>query len=183
MTCDFNPPAPCGAGASAAWIIAMFRIHKRDSPELHWSTQDWYRQPCARPLSRDVVLYLGVLCSSFPCILAKEEKGNKTIEFCGNLLCEIGKLTIADTTNDTKIIGWCVTKQPIFPLLTDRFSGSASPRRVVRGSSQYLLPSSPVATYFPALSATIPRRGMEQHSQTQIRLSRAMYAPGCGIVL
>lgn len=47
----------------------------------------------------------------------------------------------------------------IFTLVTTLFSGSASPRRVGRGSSQYLLPSSPVATHFPALSATMPRGG------------------------
>lgn len=46
-----------------------------------------------------------------------------------------------------------------FALVTTLFSGSASPRRVGRGSSQYLLPSSPVATHFPALSATMPRGG------------------------
>ena len=59
----------------------------------------------------------------------------------------------------TKIKRGSVTKCPIFPLVTMRFSGSASPRRVGRGSSQYLLPSSPVATHFPALSATMPRGG------------------------
>ena len=36
---------------------------------------------------------------------------------------------------------------------------------------------------FPRPQRDDAERGREQHSQTQIRRSRAMYAPGCGIVL
>lgn len=119
---------------------------ERDSPELHWSTaqrrRDHYPALWSylhrRPLSK----------------LSPHSRGEERIKAEG-----ITADTAAGASIGTKSIGWCVTKCLIFALVTTLFSGSASPRRVGRGSSQYLLPSSPVATHFPALSATMPRGG------------------------
>lgn len=86
--------------------------------------------------------------------LSQRSRGERRIKRC---------MFAADTAEGaaigTKSNAEAERKCQIFTLVTTLFSGSASPRRLGRGSSQYLLPSSPVATHFPALSATMPRGG------------------------
>ena len=119
------------------------------SPELHRSACGWYQQLQARPLPCCGLIFTGGVKSSSNSRAFPHGKQNR----------DIAADTAAGAKLCTKIKRGSVTKCPIFPLVTMRFSGSASPRRVGRGSSQYLLPPSPVATHFPALSATMPRGG------------------------
>lgn len=119
---------------------------ERDSPELHWSTARRRRDHYPALWS-----YLHRRPLSKPPSTFSRRRADKAGEITAD--------TATGASIGTKSIGWCVTKCLIFALVTTLFSGSASPRRVGRGSSQYLLPSSPVATHFPALSATMPRGG------------------------
>ena len=159
---------------TVAAVGSFFYVRMRDSPELHWSTQAGTSSSVRGPYPAGGLIFHRRPLSGLPPHFRRERR----IKRWG-----IAAGTATGAAFGTKSNAKAERKCQNFALVTTLFSGSASPRRVGRGSSQYLLPSSPVATHFPALSATMPRGGREQHSQTQIRRSRAMYAPGCGIVL
>lgn len=109
-----------------------------------------YQQLCARPLSRVWSYINRRSLSGLPPHFRRERR----IKRWG-----IAAGTATGAALGTKSNAKAERKCQNFALVTTLFSGSASPRRVGRGSSQYLLPSSPVATHFPALSATMPRGG------------------------
>lgn len=72
---------------------------------------------------------------------------------------------------------------PDFPIGNYAFFGVGEPAAC--GAGVVTVPFAFVAccNAFPRPQRDDAERGREQHSQTQIRRSRAMYAPGCGIVL
>lgn len=122
----------------------------RDSPELHWSTQAGTSSSV-----RDPYPACGLILHRRPLSgLPPHFRGERRIKRWG-----IAAGTATGAAFGTKSNAKAERKCQNFALVTTLFSGSASPRRVGRGSSQYLLPSSPVATHFPALSATMPRGG------------------------
>lgn len=75
------------------------------------------------------------------------------------------------------------TEMPKFCLGNYAFFGVGEPAAC--GAGVVTVPFAVVAccNAFPRPQRDDAERGREQHSQTQIRRSRAMYAPGCGIVL
>ena len=122
----------------------------RDSPELHWSTQAGTSSSVRDPYpARGLILHRRPLSG-----LSPHFRRERRIKRWG-----IAAGTATGAALGTKSNAKAERKCQNFALVTTLFSGSASPRRVGRGSSQYLLPSSPVATHFPALSATMPRGG------------------------
>ena len=125
----------------------------RDSPELHWSTQAGTSSSVRDPYPACGLIFHRRPLSGLPPHFRRERR----IKRWG-----IAAGTATGAALGTKSNAKAERKCQNFALVTTLFSGSASPRRVGRGSSQYLLPSSPVATHFPALSATMPRGGREQ---------------------
>lgn len=122
----------------------------RDSPELHWSTQAGTSSSVRDPYPACGLIFHRRPLSGLPPHFRRERR----IKRWG-----IAAGTATGAALGTKSNAKAERKCQNFALVTTLFSGSASPRRVGRGSSQYLLPSSPVATHFPALSATMPRGG------------------------
>ena len=122
----------------------------RDSPELHWSTQAGTSSSVRDPYPACGLIFHRRPLSGLP----PHSCGERRIKRWG-----IAAGTATGAALGTKSNAKAERKCQNFALVTTLFSGSASPRRVGRGSSQYLLPSSPVATHFPALSATMPRGG------------------------
>ena len=122
----------------------------RDSPELHWSTQAGTSSSVRDPYPARGLIFHRRPLSGLPPHFRRERR----IKRWG-----IAAGTATGAALGTKSNAKAERKCQNFALVTTLFSGSASPRRVGRGSSQYLLPSSPVATHFPALSATMPRGG------------------------
>ena len=120
----------------------------RDSPELHWSTQAGASSSVRDPYPACGLIFHRRPLSGLPPHFRRERR----IKRWG-----IAAGTATGAALGTKSNAKAERKCQNFALVTTLFSGSASPRRVGRGSSQYLLPSSPVATHFPALSATMPR--------------------------
>lgn len=120
----------------------------RDSPELHWSTQAGTSSSVRVPYPACGLIFHRRPLSGLPPHFRRERR----IKRWG-----IAAGTATGAALGTKSNAKAERKCQNFALVTTLFSGSASPRRVGRGSSQYLLPSSPVATHFPALSATMPR--------------------------
>ena len=120
----------------------------RDSPELHWSTQAGTSSSVRDPYPACGLIFHRRPLSGLPPHFRRERR----IKRWG-----IAAGTATGAALGTKSNAKAERKCQNFALVTTLFSGSASPRRVGRGSSQYLLPSSPVATHFPALSATMPR--------------------------
>ena len=117
---------------------------------MHWSTQAGTSSSVRDPYpARGLILHRRPLSG-----LPPHSREERRIKRWG-----IAAGTAAGATLGTKSNAKAERKCQNFALVTTLFSGSASPRRVGRGSSQYLLPSSPVATHFPALSATMPRGG------------------------
>lgn len=90
--------------------------------------------------------------------------------------CRFAADTAEGAAIGTKSNAKAERKCQIFALLTTLFSGSTSPRRVGWGSSQYLFPSSPVATHFHPLSATMPRGMGVTRPGAGATLSRALCA-------
>lgn len=120
----------------------------RDSPELHWSTQAGTSSSVRDPYPACGLIFHRRPLSGLPPHFRRERR----IKRWG-----IAAGTATGAALGTKSNAKAERKCQNFALVTTLFSGAASPRRVGRGSSQYLLPSSPVATHFPALSATMPR--------------------------
>lgn len=91
--------------------------------------------------------------------------------------------TAAGTMTDAKNISWGRNEMPDFCLGNCAFFGVGEPAAC--GAGVVTVPFAVVAccNAFPRPQCDDAERGREQHSQTQIRRSRAMYAPGCGIVL
>ena len=143
----------------------------RDSPELHWSTQAGTSSSVRDPYPACGLIFHRRPLSGLPPHFRRERR----IKRWG-----IAAGTATGAALGTKSNAKAERKCQNFALVTTLFSGSASPRRVGRGSSQYLAASLPVATHFPRLSATMPTRG-QQHKQKRRRGSRAMSAPTCGI--
>lgn len=116
----------------------------RDSPELHWSTQAGTSSSVRDPYpARGLILHRRPLSG-----LPPHSRGERRIKRWG-----IAAGTATGAALGTKSNAKAERKCQNFALVTTLFSGSASSRRVGRGSSQYLLPSSPVATHFPAVTA------------------------------
>ena len=126
----------------------FFYVRMRDSPELHWSTQAGTSSSVRDPYPACGLIFHRRPLSGLPPHFRRERR----IKRWG-----IAAGTATGAALGTKSNAKAERKCQNFALVTTLFSGSASPRRVGRGSSQYLLPSSPVATHFPALSATMPR--------------------------
>ena len=122
----------------------------RDSPELHWSTQAGTSSSVRDPYPACGLIFHRRPLSGLPPHFRRERR----IKRWG-----IAAGTATGAALGTKSNAKAERKCQNFALVTTLFSGSASPRRVGQGSSQYLLPSSPVATHFHALSATMPRGG------------------------
>lgn len=121
----------------------------RDSPELHWSTQAGTSSSVRDPYPACGLIFHRRPLSGLPPHFRRERRIKRW--GCGRYRHRCRAWHKSNAKAERK----CQN----FALVTTLFSGSASPRRVGRGSSQYLLPSSPVATHFPALSATMPRGG------------------------
>ena len=139
----------------------------RDSPELHWSTQAGTSSSVRDPYpARGLILHRRPLSG-----LPPHSCGERRIKRWG-----IAAGTATGAALGTKSNAKAERKCQNFALVTTLFSGSASPRRVGRGSSQYLLPSSPVATHFLPLCATLVRE-RERHHLSRVRRSHAPSAP------
>lgn len=93
----------------------------------------------------------------------------------------------ADTAAGAKLCTKIRTRKrnemPDFPIGNYAFFGVGEPAAC--GAGVVTVPFAVVAccNAFPRPQRDDAERGRAQHSQTQIRRSRAMYAPGCGIVL
>ena len=107
--------------------------------------------------------------------LSPRSRGERRIKRC-RFAADTAEGAAIGTRSNTKAERKC----RIFTLATTLFSGSASPRRVGRGSSQYLSAANPVATHFLPLCATLAR-GRERHHLSIASRSHAPSAPVCGI--
>ena len=126
----------------------------RDSPELHWSTQAGTSGSVRDPYpARGLILHRRPLSG-----LPPHSRGERRIKRWG-----IAAGTATGAALGTKSNAKAERKCQNFALVTTLFSGSASPRRVGRGSSQYLLPSSPVQRISPPSA----RRCREGEGATQ----------------
>lgn len=122
----------------------------RDSPELHWSTQAGTSSSVRDPYPARGLIFHRRPLSGLPPHFRRERR----IKRWG-----IAAGTATGAALGTKSNAKAERKCQNFALVTTLFSGSASPRRVGRGSSQYLLPSSPVATHFPRPQRDDAERG------------------------
>ena len=143
----------------------------RDSPELHWSTQAGTSSSVRDPYpARGLILHRRPLSG-----LPPHFHGERRIKRWG-----IAAGTAIGAALGTKSNAKAERKCQNFALVTTLFSGSASPRRVGRGSSQYLAAAKSVATHFLPLCATLAR-GRERHHLSRVRRSHTLSAPFCGI--
>lgn len=122
----------------------------RDSPELHWSTQAGTSSSVRDPYPACGLIFHRRPLSGLPPHFRRERR----IKRWG-----IAAGTATGAALGTKSNAKSGTEMPKFCLGNYAFFGVGEPAACGAGSSQYLLPSSPVATHFPALSATMPRGG------------------------
>lgn len=163
-----------GARPDCCSSRVFFYVRTRDSPELHWSTQAGTSSSVRDPYPACGLIFHRRPLSGLPPHSCGERRIKRWRD-CGRYRhrCRVWHQKQRQSG----------TEMPKFCLGNYAFFGVGEPAAC--GAGVVTVPFAVVAccNAFPRPQRDDAERGREQHSQTQIRRSRAMYAPGCGIVL
>lgn len=145
------------------------------SPELHRSARSWYQQLQARPLPCCGLIFTGGVKSLSNSRAFPHGSDKAKHRYCDR--CRRRCQTLHQNQTRKR------NEMPDFPIGNYAFFGVGEPAAC--GAGVVTVPFAVVAccNAFPRPQRDDAERGREQHSQTQIHRSRAMYAPGCGILL